>query len=272
MADGQEVTFQGENRSLDGYLALPKPATERRGAIVVIHEIFGPDAHIRGVAQRFAAEGYVALAPNLFTGELQQVLTPTNIGLAMKAFAEAPSDLRSNPERFRQFAASQPAERRPILEAFVRVSSPPVQAGFARDLVGATTFLRERPEVDPTRVGCVGFCFGGAMSALLATEDPLLRAAIIFYGQHPPLDRVAGVHAAVLGLYGGEDPGITQKVPEFAEAMGREGKRFEYHVYPGAKHAFFNDTRPNYHRESAEDAWKRATQFLARELGPPRTA
>lgn len=234
----------------------------RRPAVIVIHEIFGPDAHIRAVARRFAGLGYVSAAPNLFTGELQRLMTPANVGLAMQAFAQAPPDLRRDPSKMAAFAASQPPERRPILEAFGRIQQPPVQEGFARDLRAVAQYLRGLPEVDPLRVASVGFCFGGAMSARLATVDPELRAAVVFYGQNPPLAEISHIRARMLGLYGGEDPGITQTVPGFSDAMTTAGKQFEYHVYPGAKHAFFNDTRPNFHPDSAADAWERVVQFL----------
>ncbi len=104
------------------------------------------------------------------------------------------------------------------------------------------------------------------MVGRFATIDPDLRAAVIFYGQNPPPERIPRIRASILGLYGSEDPGITGTIPGFAEAMKRAGRRFEYHVYPGARHAFFNDSRPNYHAESARDAWQRLLAFLGKEL------
>ncbi len=263
----EEVRLESQGRTIDGYLALPGPTGRPGPALVVIHEIFGPDAHIRDVARRFAAQGYVALAPNLFSGELEQYLTPANIALAMQAFAQAPPDLRRDPSKMAAFAASQPPERQPVLRAFGRVMDPTVQASFALDLLAVTRYLAHRPEVDPRRIGSVGFCFGGAMSARLATVDPELRAAVIFYGQNPPMADVPRIRASVLGLYGGEDPGITGTVPGLAEAMKAAGKRFDYHVYPGARHAFFNDTRPTYDRGAATDAWERLLRFYGAELG-----
>ncbi len=268
MADAEHPRIPTGERELDAYLALPSKRARRAPGVIVIHEIFGLDPHFEDIARRFAREGYVALAPNLFTGELQHLLTPANIGLAMQAFAQAPPDLRRDPSKIAAFAATQPPEVRPILEAFGRVSSPPVQAGFARDLLACAKFLRARPEVDPARTGAVGFCFGGAMSARLATVDPELRAAVVFYGQNPPLEEVPKIQAAVLGLYGGEDPGITGQVPQFEEAMARAGRSFRHHVYPGARHAFFNDTRPNHHADSAKDAWTRMLGFFGETLGP----
>jgi carboxymethylenebutenolidase len=268
MTAEREVSIPVQGRSLDCYLAFPDGGKfkGRRPAVIVIHEIFGPDAHIRDVSRRFADLGYVAAAPDLFSGELHSLLTPANIGLAMQAFAQAPPDLRRDPSKMAAFAASQPPERRPVLEAFGKIGQPPVQAGFGRDLHMVAQYVRGLQEVDPHRVASVGFCFGGAMSARLATVDPDLRAAVIFYGQNPPAEDIPKIHAHVLGLYGSEDPGITQTVPGFAEAMKAAGKQFEYHVYPGAKHAFFNDTRPTHHRDSAVDAWGRVTRFLTDNL------
>jgi carboxymethylenebutenolidase len=257
-------------REIETYLVTPEGGSGRRPAVVVIHEIFGPDAHIRDVARRFASEGYVAAAPNLFTGELQAILTPANVRLAMEALANAPPDLRAHPGKMGEFAASQPPEVRPVLGALAQVSDPSTQTTFAGELGRVTEYLRRRPTVDPDRIASVGFCFGGAMSARLATVDPRLRAAVIFYGQNPPLDQVPEIRAHLLGLYGGEDPGITGTVPEFASAVRAAGGSFEHHVYPGARHAFFNDTREsNYHRASAEDAWGRVKEFLAREFARP---
>ncbi len=268
---GRTVRVRTAAREIDCYLAVPSDGGGRRPAIVVIHEIFGVDEHIRDVARRFAAQGYVAAAPNLFTGEIQALFTRENIAAAMQSLATVPADLRKDPTKFAAFAATQPAERQPVLAAFGKVSNPTVQAGFAQDLVGVTRYLRALPEVDPDRIGSVGFCFGGAMSARLATVDPELRAAIVFYGQNPPLEDVPRIRAALLGLYGSEDPGITGTVPQLAEAMKAAGQRFDYHVYPGARHAFFNDTRSStYHPVSAEDAWKRVLLFFATILGDPK--
>ncbi len=265
----QDLRIPVGDKEMDAYLVTPEGTPGHRPAVVVIHEIFGPDAHIRDVARRFAGQGYVVLAPNLFSGELENVLTPPNVVLAMRALTEAPPGLRGSPEKMAEFAASQPLERRPVLVALAHISDPRTQAGFAEDLGGMTRFLRSHPAVDPDRIASVGFCFGGAMSGLLATVDPRLRAAVIFYGQNPPLERVPMIRAHLLGLYGSEDPGITGKVPELAAAVRAAGGSFESHVYPGARHAFFNDTRPgNYHRESAEDAWPRVLTFLRAEFAP----
>ena len=107
---------------------------------------------------------------------------------------------------------------------------------------------------------------GGMVSGSLATLSSDLRAAVIFYGQNPPLERVPDIRARVLGIYGGEDHRITDTVPELEEAMKEAGKSFEYHIYPGAPHAFFNDSRDNHREEAASDAWRRVLAFFDETL------
>ncbi|MFZ1023005.1 MAG: dienelactone hydrolase family protein [Thermoplasmata archaeon] len=196
----RDLKIRTPTREIDCYLLSPPEGSRRRPAVVVIHEIFGVDGHIREVARRIAEHGYVVAAPNLFTGEMQSILTPANIGMAMPAFAQAPPDLRRDPAKLAAFAATQPPERQPILEALGKVSNPAVQAQFAEDLLAVTDYLRHLPDVDPGRIGSVGFCFGGAISARLATVDPQLKASVIFYGQNPPIADVPRIHAAVLGF------------------------------------------------------------------------
>jgi carboxymethylenebutenolidase len=263
----RNTSILGDGRSIDCAVVFPEEdGAERHPAVIVIHEIMGPNEHIQDVCRRISELGYVVAAPDLFTGPLRRILTPTNIGVAMRSLSDAPPELRRDPAKMAEFAASQPPERRPLLEAFARVSAPNVQEGFTRDLLAVGQYLRSLPEVDPSRLASVGFCFGGSMSARLATADPLLRAAVIFYGYAPPLEAVPSIRARVLGFYGSEDPGVTQAVPAFAAAMASAGKRFEYQVYPSAKHGFFNDTRPNYHRMSANDAWDRMVRFFGETL------
>lgn len=262
----EELRVPSGDREIDTYVAHPD-GPGRRPALLVIHEIFGVDGHIQDVARRFAGLGYVAAAPNLFAGEVQRTLTPANIALAMQSFAQAPPGLRRDPSQFAAFIETQPPERRAILETFARISRPEAHAGFVRDLVAVSAAVRSLPDVDPDRVGSVGFCFGGTMSGLLATEDPRLRAAIILYGQNPPSDRVRRIRAAMLGLYGAEDVGLTSTVPQLETETKAAGVSFRSVVYPGAKHAFFNDTRAStYHAASAAAAWDEMQRFLAERL------
>ncbi len=261
MTEKGMTKLAGAHRTLDSYRALP--ARTPAPLVLVVHEIFGLAPHIREVCDRFAAEGFVAVGPDLFTGELAAVMTPENIQKG-RAFLQSltPEDFR-DPARVARRLEDQPPASRPAAQALFHVLQPETRRGFALDLAAAMTELRKNPAVDPARTGAVGFCMGGTLVGLLATLDPKLTAGVIFYGESPPEADLPKVQARLLGLYGGEDHRITDGVPAFAQRMAALGKPFEYHVYPGAQHAFFNDTRaPTYHAEAARDAWPRTLQFL----------
>jgi len=106
------------------------------------------------------------------------------------------------------------------------------------------------------------------MSARVACEGGI-RACVIFYGENPsPIDRVRGIEGAVLGLYGADDVKINEHLDELVRAMVQFKKDFEMRIYPGAAHAFFNDTRGTTYREAAaKDAWDRVVRFYRRTLG-----
>jgi carboxymethylenebutenolidase len=266
MISEQEVRFVGSDRELDGYLALPDGDLPFP-AVIVIQEIWGLDDHIKDVARRFANEGYVALAPDLYTGEWREVMSPERIAAGMAFLRNAPQEVQRDPSKLESALAEKPQEERDATKMLAAVMSPNQRFSFAEDLLGAVEYLESRPEVDGDRIGSIGFCMGGAVSGYLATLSPDLRAAAIFYGQNPPLERIPDIQARVLGIYGGEDHRITDTVPELAEAMERAGKGFEYHIYPGTPHAFFNDDRQNYREEAARDAWLRVLAFFNETLG-----
>jgi carboxymethylenebutenolidase len=266
MTEEHEVRFTGSDREMEGYLALP----EGEGtfpAVIVIQEIWGLVDHIRDVARRFANEGYVALAPDLYTGEWREVMSPERIAAGMAFLRSAPQEVQRDPSKLESAFSERSQEERDAIKMLAGVMSPNQRFRFAEDLLGAVEYLKSRPEADGDRIGSIGFCMGGMVSASLATLSPDLRAAVVFYGQSPPLERVPDIRARVLGIYGGDDPRITATVPELAEAMDRAGKSFEYHIYPGAPHAFFNDTRDNFREEAARDAWRRVLAFFDETLG-----
>jgi carboxymethylenebutenolidase len=135
-------------------------------------------------------------------------------------------------------------------------------------LRSAVHYLRhERPETRQQKVGCVGFCMGGGLSALLACEEPELSACVVYYGMCPPVEKVPGIACPVLGFYGEKDPRVTSGVPAFAEAMQKAGKSFEHHVYPGATHAFFNDDAGGYDVRAVRDSFPRMLSFFQKHLG-----
>ena len=214
--------------SVSGYLSTPQ-GKGRFPALVVIHENRGLNDHTRDVARRFAAEGFAALAPDLLS-------------------RKGGTAVMTSPEKARE-ALSQLAA-----------------ADAINDLVAGLVYLDRHAKVKSGRLGSVGFCWGGARSFMLAAEEPRLRAAVVFYGSAPPADKLAQVRCPVLGLYGEKDERITSHVPEVAEALKKGGQRFEYKIYTGAGHAFFNDTGERYNPDAARDAWTRTLAFLRENL------
>jgi carboxymethylenebutenolidase len=140
-----------------------------------------------------------------------------------------------------------------------------------QDLTSAATWLEQRPDVDPHRIGAIGWCMGGGYAAQLAVADPSLKAVVINYGSLPTDKAALGkIHAAVLGNFGGLDQGITpDDVHAFAAAMQAMGKPVDAKIYPDAGHAFENPSNTTgYKPADADDAQRRSRKFLADQLQP----
>ena len=257
----QVVELKGDDRTIEAFLAEPGSGG-RRGALIVVHEIWGLDDHVREVAVRFAEEGFIAIAPDLYTGPWREAMQPDRIMAGMLFLRQAPPEVQRDPSSLGKLLDGRTPAEAAALRTLMRVMTPEQRRAFARDLRGAVAFLQAHADVDPARISCLGFCMGGGITAQLATIEPTLSRAVIFYGENPPLDKVGEIRAKVLGLYGGDDERITATVPAFAETMAAAGKEFSYNVYPGAPHAFFNDTRPSYRPEAARDAMRRVLDFL----------
>jgi carboxymethylenebutenolidase len=140
-------------------------------------------------------------------------------------------------------------------------------AGYIAPLREAVRYLRsERPETKDQPVACVGFCMGGGLSALLACEEPELSGAAVFYGTTPPPEKVALVNCPIYAFYGSADARVNAGIPAFEQGMKEVGKPFEYHLYDGAGHSFFNDTRGSYNVNAARDSFARALSFFSQIL------
>jgi len=222
---GEMISFAGEGRPVNGYLATPAPERARGRGVVVIQEWWGLVDHVKRVADRFAAEGFLALAPDLYHGAMTK--SPDEAAKLLMALSidEAEKDLRGAVERLR--------------------------------------FLTGR------RVGTVGFCMGGALSLVAACSNPgAVAACVVYYGGHSKVRfDFDGLKAPVLGHWAEHD-GFANEVAGRVEAeLRRRGRPFEFHSYPGTKHAFFNDERPEvYDRDAAEASWERTIDFLTRSL------
>ncbi len=261
----EEISFVGSfGQSVPAFVAVPDDSVKTHPAVIVVHEIWGLDDHIKGVARRIAKEGYLALAPQLYVGELAERMRPDRIMAGMQVLRSAPPEVQRDPNLLEKSLADRPEDERAAIMTLAQVMSPATRQRFRDDLLGAVSYLEGRPDVDATKIASLGFCMGGGLAVALATVAPTLWKTVIFYGDHPPLEDVPAIHAQVLGLYGGTDARITDGVPAFSAAMAKAGRSFTSHVYPGAGHAFFNDSRPQaYHEAAARDAWVRVKDFLA---------
>lgn len=196
--------------------------------VVVIQEWWGLVDHIKDVCDRLAAAGFVALAPDLYHGKTTK--SPDQAGKMMMA---------------------------------LRIDE------VEKELKGAVDYLLKHDAVTSKKIGIVGFCMGGALSLYAATKNENIGASVVFYGGHPNVKPdLPNLHAPVLGLYAEKDGFVTpQIVHELKGKLKELGKEIEVHIYPGADHAFFNDSRPEvYDEEAAADAWRRTVEFLKQRL------
>jgi carboxymethylenebutenolidase len=260
----------GERHS--GFCAWPDRAAGPVPGVLVLQEAWGVDAHIEDVTLRFAKAGYVALAPDLFAenGERPAHFSRPRMD-ALKEFVNTmPPAAWADPKVRDEALGKLPEPRRSeVGESLVmlQTSAMPKVDSYVPALVEAAEYLRStHPVSRGARVGSVGYCMGGGLSVRLACADPKLGAAVLYYGNAPAADRIASIACPVLGLYGALDARVNAGIADFAAAMQQHNKRFEHHVYEGAAHAFFNDTRPSYHAAASRDAFARTLEFFRREL------
>jgi carboxymethylenebutenolidase len=233
---------------METYIA--KPTGRIKGGLVLIHEIWGLADHIKDVADRFAAEGYLTYAPDILS----------KAGITPKVGEEL-LELLSSPDEETRLAA-QPAMR----ERMAPAHDPQYAEWAVSALRTVVDELAAQPGVDG-RIGVLGFCFGGSYSFALAAADDRIRAAVPFYGSPPDLDQMAEIGCPVLAIYGSEDERLMQGLPAVQGKAAEVGVDLTTQVYDGAAHAFFNDTGPRYDPESAADAWRLALGFLDQHLG-----
>jgi len=219
---GEMVQFPFDGGNTGGYLATPKLGSGP--GVIVIQEWWGLVDHIKDVCDRFAEEGFVALAPDMYHGKTTK--SPDEAGKLMMA---------------------------------LRIDQA------EKDLRAAVQYLLTLDSTTSKKLGVIGFCMGGALALFTATKNQNIGACIVFYGIHPNVKPdLPNLNAPVLGVFGEKDHSVPpDAVQELERKIKDLGKQIEVKIYPGADHAFFNDTRPEvYDAEAAADAWSRTIKFF----------
>lgn len=231
---GEWVTIRsGTDDSVRAYVVHPERA-ERAPVVVVIHEIFGLTNWIRGVADQLAAEGYVAIAPDLLTGK-----APLGAGDSLT---------------------------HEIARALIGTLRPDE---VHRRIADVGQWAMRQPSAAPN-YAVLGFCWGGSASFQHAVlSPPGLGAAVVYYGSSPPPASLSGVRVPVLGLYAGDDARVNSTVPAADSAMRALGRTFEYRMFDNSGHGFLRqqDGRDGANLSAAQESWPMAIAFLRRHLG-----
>lgn len=229
---GEMIEFPSNGGTGHGYMATPSTGAGSTSGILVLQEWWGLVDQITRTCDRFAEAGFSALAPDLYHGTKVPLTEPDEAGKQMMALSMDTA---------------------------------------AKDLSGAVDELIRR--TGRPHVGVIGFCMGGGLALVLATQRPdAVKAVVPAYGLIPWPDArpdYAAMDAVVLGHAAGDDDYFTPEAARQLEAELRGlGKDVEFHIYPGAGHAFFNEDRPEaYHEESAGQLWDRSTEFFRNTLG-----
>ncbi len=236
----QEIKVATGSEQMPAHIARPASGGPHPGLVVVM-EAFGLNDNIRAITGRFAAEGFVAIAPNLYFRQPNNVVAYNDLPGAFRLMGSIGDD---------QVVA---------------------------DMTAAINFLKTQKDVKPA-FGTVGFCMGGRISFLTACRNQDVKATAPYYGGgmvtsrqpdvKPPIAFVEGLKAPVLAFFGGKDAFIPlAEVDAFRDALKNAGKTAEVVFYPDADHGFMCDERPSYHPLHSKEAFSKTIAFFKRNLG-----
>ena len=206
------------------------------GALVVIQHQSGVDEFIQGITRKLADAGFVAAAPDLYHRD----------------GPDCRDDMRTRSTRL--------SDRRVIA-----------------DVDATVNYLKSHNKVEPARIGIIGFCMGGRIVYLMAAASPAFKAAVTFYPGNTgrawgrdipsPFERTAEIHCPIQGHFGDDDknPSPEDRLKLAAE-LAKHAKAHDFYSYPGAGHAFMDETKETYRPAAAQAAWPRALDFLRQHL------
>jgi carboxymethylenebutenolidase len=191
----------GDGDSIRAWVVYPQ-RSGKAPVVLVVHEIFGLSSWVRGVADQLAADGFIAIAPDLLT---------------MKNLPDGPDSVLA-----------------PLAQAAIRTLDP---AWVQKQLDAVAQYGMSLPAAE-RKYGIVGFCWGGGVSFAHAVHSPSLGASVVYYGVSPKSTDLVSVRAPVLGLYGGNDARVDATIPPADSALRALGRTYVYSLYQGAGHGF----------------------------------
>lgn len=245
--NGTMIGIHQQAGTVQAYLSVPPKFQHFKGAVIVVHELWGLTSHIKQVSDRIAALGYYVLAPDLYSGKT----------VNRQLSEELQKALFDKSERVRY--AAQPKLRQLIAPT----QTPQFTSLALSRLETCFEYMYNQPLVHQ-KVAMVGFGLGGTYAFSMAMREPRLKAVIPFYGQARYITaELRHISCPVLALYGGKDTGLMADLDKVTKHMQQAGVDFTAVTYANAGHAFFNDANPfAYHQHNSEDAWQRLVSFL----------
>ena len=234
---GSTVQLNTSDGKMDAYVAQPKGSGAYPG-VVVIQEAFGVNDHMKKVTERIAAEGYVAIAPDIFHRETERLIPYSDMKKAIATLQRV------------------------------------VDSKAMEDIGAAIAQLKSQGNVKSGAIGVTGFCMGGRLTYLAAAHHAgAVKCAVPYYGggipmgNPSPLARTGEIKCPMVLFFGGKDQLIPPEHVEQVKAeLTAKKATFQLHVYPDAGHGFFCDDRASYHEASAKDAWEKNKAFFAQQL------
>jgi len=223
----EDISYASKNCTMKGYLVMPKNAKGKLGAVLVVHENRGLTPHIKDVTRRIAKAGFIALGID-----------------ALSPFGGTPANEDEGRAMFPKLDPAQNIEN--------------IKSGL--------DYLRALKNSNK-KTGCVGFCWGGAIANAMAVSDPLLNAAVPYYGRQAAAADVPKIKAKLMLQYAGMDERVNEGIPAYEAALKENKIDYKLYIYEGAQHAFNNDSSPaRYNAEVAKLAWDRTIAFFKEEL------
>lgn len=222
-----DIQVAGSQTPLKSYIVYPE-RKDKAPVVIVIHEIFGLSDWVRSVADQLAADGFIAIAPDLLSGHGKDGGGTDSLGgrdAVMQAIRGLkPDEVTRGLNAVRDYGAKLPA----------------ASGKFAS----------------------IGFCWGGGQSFAYASMQPDLSAAVVYYGTPPKDDGLAKIKCPVAGFYGGNDNRVTSTVEDTEKAMKEQNKPYQPHVFDGAGHGFLRQSDSGANKKAAEEAWPATIAFL----------